>query len=649
MASLRNVGWILAAAALAAAAPQESGRRTSFAVWDTGNPSGGPITPDALAANEGWTKLARGESPEFKGDAVLSNGRIAVVARRKGTGVEVYSLGLGRPVFRSHLVPLPSKGHAATTSDLKLAKRTRSSATLEVTAGNGVTVSFRLKRGDVFVETRPGANAGSLRVESPGRFALLPDFFADDILIDARSIPVDAAELPSENFVLQFVGKGDAIVMGVFENRAQEIRITLSGKGENRIITGSEIAFGKGHKVWTAILEGKGMWHTLDVAKDQAKKILPLDWKMPFVAQWRVDFTRDNGLTDSWEFLLKDKEGDGYIKPSWIAEGGRLTAYSTTSTGGEVDPDAYKPGGPAADRIDAERKKWITKLGRYLYPAWTDSERKGFLQPLDQRGVTHRGAVVIFPLNRLAATPIDAYTVVDLVRNTLGVGPCEYILDVEGQKQKHVGRATCHVRTCLKAIYGSSSQKARKKDILNYIIDGLDFVTHIRDRIDIYVEFGHDLRKYIAEQRKARPELKKFLDDMEYLARDIDERLKAQSASIQKQPVLREISKRLSARGDFTTRELIVELNKDFRKTFLDYEGKDWEKKMKKEYTDPLTRVGGSQDGTVGACRWVVKTIRQRAGLETAVDPRVAPIAAEIRARCQKVLRNSSAYEGARH
>ena len=36
-----------------------------------------------------------------------------------------------------------------------------------------------------------------------------------------------------------------------------------------------------------------------------------------------------------------------------------------------------------------------------------------------------------------------------IVRNTLGVGPCEYILDVEGQKQEHVGRATCHVRTLL--------------------------------------------------------------------------------------------------------------------------------------------------------------------------------------------------------
>ena len=81
----------------------------------------------------------------------------------------------------------------------------------------------------------------------------------------ARS-PLDKVELPSENFLLHFTGKQDAIVMGVFENRNQDVRVTLAGKGNARAITGSEIDFGKkGSKIWVAVLEGPGMWHSIDV------------------------------------------------------------------------------------------------------------------------------------------------------------------------------------------------------------------------------------------------------------------------------------------------------------------------------------------------------------------------------------------------
>jgi hypothetical protein len=95
---------------------------------------------------------------------------------------------------------------------------------------------------------------------------------------------------------------------------------------------------------------------------------------------------------------------------------------------------------------------------------------------------------------------------------------------------------------------------------------------------------------------------------------------------------------------------LAAQLNRDFiAKGLLDYSGADWEAKLKKEYTDPLTQIGGQQDEMVGECRWVVKSLRQKAAMLMATDPRMAPIAAEIRARTQKMLRGGAAYEGARH
>jgi hypothetical protein len=621
--------------------------RPALAVWDTGKSSPELLTPEAIELKTGWKPIAAGETASaFQGDAVITNGRLLAVARKQGTGLELYSLGAGKPILRARLLLTPSAG----IDRIALAENSRAAVGLEIGSKSG-TARFRVKKGELFVESQAVSGAATLRVECPSRFAVLPDFFADDILFDARKVPLNKVELPSENFVLHFTGKQDAIVMGVFENRAQDARVTLAGKGDERAVTASEIDFGKkGSKIWVAVLEGAGMWHAIDVAPADAKRILPLEWKMPFVAQWRLDFTRRNGLTDSWDMLLPDKEGNGFLKPSWLAQDGKISAATRTATG-EIDRDAYKPGGPASDRLGPDRRRWTTVLGNVQYPCWSDHDGKGFVQPFQHKRVTFDGPVVLYPLTRLAETPIEAYTPVDIVRNTLGVGPCQYLLDVEGQKQEHVGRATCHVRTLLNEIYGSGQQKAKRREIENYLCDALDFVTHIRNRVLAYIDFGKDLRQYLAEQGAAHPELKEPLDELDALAREIDERVEPRLRDIQEHKTLKQIAaKVVEQRMEPTPPALAAQLNREFvAKGLLDYQGADWQAKLKTEYTDPLTHIGGQQDEMVGECRWVVKALRQKAALLMATDPRLAPVAAEIRTRTHKMLRGGAAYEGGRH
>ncbi len=628
--------------------------RPSFAVWETGAPSADPIAPSELSLKDGWTRLSRGKTPAaFNGDLVMSNGRLAAVIRKHGAGVELYSLGLGEPVFRERLLLMTESGETAQRiDDAKLIKQTRSSASIEIfcrtATGRRASATFRIKRGDVFVQAEPGDGAARLRVETSSRFVVLPDFFANDIVIDAQEIPVDSAQLPSENFVLQMSGDGDAIALTVFENRDQEIRITLTGTGDARSVTGSEIEFGNGHKIWTAILENRGIWHTLEVQPEQAKDIISLQWKMPFVAQWRVDFTRPDGLTDGWDMLLPEEGGDGYVKPSWISSGGQLDAPSITSTGNLVVDTAVRHG-PLSNRLGSDRKKWIPLINSFLYPAWSDREGNGFVQPMKVGDYKHQGPVLIYPLNRLDETPISDFTVVDVMRNTLGVGPCKHILDVEGQNNQQVGRGTCDVRSMLFKTYGRGMQQARREDILIWLEDSLTFVTHIRDRVDMYAKFGRDLRLYLAEQKLAHPELTKFLSEVESLSRQIDQKIEFHSIRMtQKQPVLQAIEKKLASSNEkITTRELANHLREGFVETLIDYDGKDWRKKMEAEYTDPMFKIGCEQDILVGACRGVVKMIRQKAGIETAIDPRVAQVATEIRSRCHNILRGAAAYEAA--
>ena len=277
--------------------------RAALAVWDTGTASAEALASEAVEHKNGWKRIQSGETVNgFQGDAVVNNGRLLAVARQHGSGIELYALGLGKPALRARLLLAPG----AASDRIALTENGRAAVGLEMASKSGVA-RFRLKRGELFVESQVVSGEATLRVECPSRFAVLPDFFADDILFDARKVSLDKVELPSENFLLHFTGRQDAIVMSVFENRAQDVRVTLAGKGDERAITGSEIDFGKqGSKIWVAVLEGAGMWHSIDVQPAQAGKILPLPWKMPFLAQWRVDFTRKDGLTDSWDMLLPE-------------------------------------------------------------------------------------------------------------------------------------------------------------------------------------------------------------------------------------------------------------------------------------------------------------------------------------------------------
>ena len=584
--------------------------RTGMAVWDTGQPSDASLAPQTLAAKEGWTLVpAQRLLDSFKGDAVLTSGPILIVLRKQGSAAEVHSASADSQACRVRLHLLTTDGAPVERLDrVALVENTRAAACLEVTGktaqGTAVTAKFRLKRGEPWLRAEPGPGAGRLRVECASRFVVLPDFFADDIMIDARTIPPATAELPSENFLLHLAGKGEALAMCVFENRQQDIKIHLDGTGDDRTVTSSEIGF-ENKKVWVALQEAPQVWHSHDIKLAAAGKTVKLDWKMPFPAQWRVDFTRTNGLTDSWEMLLANADGKegGYLKPTWLGAG--------------------------AERVDVTRRCWNTVLGSYFYPCWSDLQGQGYLQPLKSRALQMQGPLVIYPINRVDKTPLGTFTVVDVMRNTLGVGPCEYILDLENQRGEYRGRATCSVRDTLRGIYSRNQQKALRTDVNRTLDEGLAFVKHIRGRITRYVEFGHHLRDYLAKQKQTHPELADPLKELEKILDELDARVAARADKIQ-------------------TPAYVAAMNEDFRKNVLGDTGPEALEKCKK-YTAALVVIGDNQDELSGECRWVVKAVRQKAGLLVAVDPRMALIGAEIRARTQEALRHPANHEGPHH
>jgi len=599
--------WVFVVALLP---PTQEAGRVTMGVWDTAVPGGEALSPASFDAKAGWTRVT--DPQPLKGDAVVTNGWLVAVFRRKTGAVELHSEGM---VPRARLVLQTPTGEPATRFEaLTVPESNRGGAVVAVSARTSkdaaLSCRFRLGRGDVSIEAQPGPGAGRLRVEAPARFAVLPDFFADDILIDAARIPGTSAEVPSENLLLHLAGPGDAVVVTVFQNREQEVRIALEGAGAERRLAASEVEFGASQKVWVAVLAGPRVWHSVDVKPENANQVMPLDWTMPFLASWRVDFTRPNGLADSWDMLLQHKKHQDYIKPAW-------------------------PGGPAEPVNDATRRRFTEVLGFFPYPCWSDPERRGYIQPLELTTRTkfvpvlqYRGPAVLFPMGRVPETPPEAFTVVDVLRNTLGVGPCENILDLEGQKQEYKGVATCNARDTIEEIYKKGEQKKRRDEILKALDDTHAFVTHIRARITLYVEFGRKVRAFLAEQKKARHELSGPVDELDRIAQEIEARVEERAS-------------RIKSPAD------VAKMNDEFRKSVLDAEGPDALAKVK-TYGEELTRIGGNQDKLVSECRWVVRTLRQQSALLLASDARLAPVAAELRARSQEVLKNPSRHERAR-
>ena len=89
-------------------------------------------------------------------------------------------------------------------------------------------------------------------------------------------------------------------------------------------------------------------------------------------------------------------------------------------------------------------------------------------------------------------------------------------------------------------------------------------------------------------------------------------------------------------------------MNDYFRREVFDEDDPDALKRCK-EYTRALVEIGGNQDQLVGECRWAVKALRQRAGILLVLDPRVPPVALEIRIRTREALRNPARHEYAQH
>ena len=603
----------------------------------------------ALLAGASWTAPTWAQ---VQGEATLENKALRVVARPGQPGVAVYlkSDAAGK---RMELAVLASGAtQCAPVSKAEVVKSESGRSILRVCAGSA-EADFTLGTSG-FVTVTPGNNASSVEVRTGARYAVLPDFFADDVVFDPVRLAMPALTVPAENFLLHFIEGGDTLVMCIWPGRLKQaeakdaaepqVDLIFSGEGNARRIAASRIEF-QNKPVYAGVIEQKGLWRDEEAGPLPTYKPAAIAWKRPFEARWRGDFIVAEGrrLAD-WPTRSQsfDFQSTAKVRTEKWWEGGDdpLDArfFATTTQSNLKHAKWWEQGDENAPQI------WQESLADFfIYPAVFKGEEVRLCLYADKqaRGKPHvYERVLIYPLGRVPATPLNVFTPVDLMRETLGQGPCEYILDLAGVKPRPIGgdrpllsHATCglwneHIKPIIDGLKkkpdGSFEplDEKTKAHLIQALEEMWHFVHAIHDRLREYKQWGADMESF-CKQEAAKSQQVKVIADL--------------------------------------TLANLARLTSDLARHKFEGPGSEayWKERVPEliqlvqanQYADldsisKIRDLGNEQDERVSRCRQHVKAVLQEIVFQDTGDPGARAFATEVRDRCHRMLRNQHPKEG---
>lgn len=610
------------------------------------------------AARAGEVKVAEGAD-----GVTLQNGKVAVAVLKGSAGPVVTSARAEAPA--SVAVGVLSRGVAGKVDKVEVVKKEKGEATLRVTLG-GAQAEVTLKAGQPFIAVTPVKDADAVEIKGQTAYAVLPDFFGYDAVYDPKRFKSASLMVPAENFLLGLEAGGDAFVMCVWQGtltlgkeeaagekgkadaRDPRVDLYLAGEGAERRVERMRVEFLGGKPVYVALLASKGTWHEEDVSAWEAQKPTELAWKRPFEAKWRATFL---GKPDAWS---NDMFGRNLSVPVLFRDSpARWNGEIPTMSIQGLWPYFICPFWVNKDKTylalyaDMNDRKAVEKTNRDEKAAAKKEKREPKLAY--PKNIYARA--IIYPMDRHQDTPITELTVVDVVRETLGQGPCEYVLDLEGIKGRPSGGtrdtlgATCgiydgHINQFINAVGGRDTYyKVGEKRLMKLkpgeklapefearLVQALEdmglFVTAVNARVAEYKQFADKMAALCQAEggrsAKVKPLADKVLEKAQKLAAEADKRLPGMTKQ----------------RDEWVAK--VTEIANEVKAG---------------NYAN-LSKSGGirhyaeGQDVFIAFCRRFVKAMREEASAVDSADPEVIAFAAKVRTLSHDVLRNKHGMEG---
>jgi hypothetical protein len=326
-------------------------------------------------------------------------------------------------------------------------------AVFQSSDGAKASLTCRLSAGQGILEVKPTAGVTRLRLQAASRYVVVPDFFGDDMVFTPASLPRGRLPLPAENFYLTPLDRGHALLMCVWQSSRQKAEAFLTAPGPELSFAGCEVECVVGKSLWLAVLEGAGLWHEQPLTSAAAQAPLVLDWKPPFPGKWRADLVGPRGVARS-SYFRGGPEADEDLPPA--------TAQSCSC-------------------------RWEGERAMVQGPATADATA-GWPLPRP---------LLVYAMDRTRATPLTAFCPIDVLRNTLGVGPCQYILQTEGLATDS-NPTPGNVMTWIEKQFSRKRQQKSAEEIRDLLKQMTEHVGHARQRIQRYSDLGRDVRTLCA-------------------------------------------------------------------------------------------------------------------------------------------------------
>lgn len=173
-------------------------------------------------------------------------------------------------------------------STVHLAERNQDRVVLKVFFGpeNASGVILRVTRVRPIIAVRPERETARVSLKAHLRFAVMPDRFASDLILDpGRLPPAGTVALPQTPVVLGCLAEPHALLMVVMPSDAQSVT-TVSAADQAHF---DEIVVAPmGNSVFVSALVGDGLWDQPKLTEDSDTGQWRAKWKKPFHGLWRM-------------------------------------------------------------------------------------------------------------------------------------------------------------------------------------------------------------------------------------------------------------------------------------------------------------------------------------------------------------------------
>jgi hypothetical protein len=246
------------------------------------------------------------------------------------------------------------------------------------------------------------------------------------------------------------------------------------------------------------------------------------------------------------------------------------------------------------------RCSWVRENG--VADSW-DRERG---PSSEQAAGRHSGPLVVYPLDRTRATPLTATCPTDVMRNTLGVGPCQYILAVEGMSAQ--GDPTPNsVMGWVEKQFEQKKDRKAADDIKERLEQMTKHVAEARARMERYAAFAGQVRKLLAGKPGSEP----YVPMVDALDRVAKPGLAPSAAPERASQLAAEVSALI---------------------------GKEDALAACQRSGEQLRVIGAVQDSTLTKCRMCVRRLRQEGRTIAVNQPAAAGLAQEVQRLADQML-----------